>query len=245
MPSRASGVSILAQTSTPLPVEARTASRSAAERTNETATLSTPSSRRIPRRSMSSVVGVLSASREAGAVSPRTSLHLAAGQDPRPHAVAVPLLCNEGDPAITDGDPVALLQGSDQLWQRDTDPASVAARGQPRRAEVDDAARCQGHPALRERRRADLGAREVRQDPDVWRGLADAAQPGHGLLDRPVGERQAGDVHPRRLHGGDGRGVVRGGPDRRHDAGPAATFQAATGRARGDWPRTGGAGQAS
>ncbi len=70
MSSSASGVSILAQTSTPEPVTARTASRSGADRTKETATLSIPSSRRTSSRSMSSGVGVVSDSLDAGAVTP-------------------------------------------------------------------------------------------------------------------------------------------------------------------------------
>ena len=70
MSSRASGVSILAHTSTPLPASALTATRSAAERTNETATLSMPSSSMTSKRSRSSGVGVLSESLDAGPVTP-------------------------------------------------------------------------------------------------------------------------------------------------------------------------------
>ena len=70
MSSSASGVSILAHTSTLRPVRTLTASRSDDERTNETATLSMPSSRRTSRRSRSSGVGVVSASLDAGAVTP-------------------------------------------------------------------------------------------------------------------------------------------------------------------------------
>ena len=124
------------------------------------------------------------------------------------HGATVALLGQEGYAAISEGDPVTFLQSLDQLGHRYPDDFGVAARRQRLRAQHDLAAGEQGHPALRERGGADFRAGQVDQDANFRGSFADAAQPFYRLVDRPMGQRQTSDVHPRFLHGRQSGGLV-------------------------------------
>jgi hypothetical protein len=63
---------------------------------------------------------------------------------------------------------------------------------------------------------------------------ADAPEAGDGVVDRAVGEGEAGDVHPGHRHLGDDVGGVGSGTDRGDDASPAVGGRTGRGVAVGD-----------
>ena len=216
-----SGVSILATSSGRGPAAARTAIMSSARHTNDTATDSMPSSSRTSSLRRSSSVGVASAARPAGAVTPgrpwsrpplRARVRTTSPRRPS---------TTRATPPVTEGHSVTGLQLADHVVVGDGDAQRTAGVPAVRGHELDDRAGHHGGATVGEGGGTHLRPGEISEHRHVGSGAADPAQAGDRLVDGAMGEGEAGHVHPGLGHLGDRLFAVRRRPDRRHDAGAA------------------------